>query len=128
MGLLDNVFVPLAKNMIDLFVDNTSNLTRIVTVYDELANTESETTTVVSVKTSPPYPYDSRMIDNNTIIAGDVRALVSEQSLVDAGMTIVFNSETKYFLTVGGVNYSVLDAKRYASGDEVAVTELHLRS
>ena len=129
MGMLDEVMRGLPKDLIDLFVDNDATLMKRVTVYNELTDTEAVTNTPVDLKVSPPFPYDSYRIDDKTILMDDLMVLVSAKDLDDLGFSleIVPGEEVKHFLTIAEVTYSVMNKKRYASGDQVALYELQLR-
>lgn len=129
MGMLDEVMRGLSPDLIDLFVSNESVITRRTTVYNEITDAETVTDTTAELKVSPPFPYDTYTIDDKTILSGDLRTLVPAQTLDELGFSLEIssNEEAKLFLTLGGVTYSVMGTKRYASGDQVALYEIHLR-
>lgn len=130
MGMLDEVMRGLGKDLIDLFVDNEATLIKRVTTYDEITDTETTDDTTEVLKVSPPFPYDTFKVDDKTILADDLMVLVPAKVLdeLSFSLDVVPNSETTYFLTIAGVTYSLMNKKRYASGDQVALYELQLRN
>lgn len=83
------------------------------------AGTQTET-----VNCSPPAEYAEKMVDHTTIIAGDMKMLISAE-----GLTLIPDMQKNVVWTVlfDGIEYKLLKATTIHSGGQVAAYSLHLR-
>lgn len=127
MGFLDEVFRDVSESLVNLFVDTPVTLTRTVATYNSDTNTESVSEDSVSVKASPPFPFNVRDIDNKAVLAQDLMILIPAKTLEDQNFDPVPDSDTTVIIKVGGRDYSVVKVKKFTSGDQVALYEMQIR-
>ncbi len=129
MGNFDEIFGTAGEEIIDLFVEQQSKLTRIVMTYNPLTAVESATIAAeVLVKISPPYPYDMREIDGKSIMYTDTRSYVSAKVISDLNFDITPASEVQIYCEFpDGRRFKVVNFSPIYSGDSAALYALQLR-
>ena len=80
MTKFDDIFVPLAEQLVDDTFGFAATHRRVTRTYDVTLgkNTESNADTPVTI--TPPAPYEQRRIDGTVIQLGDQRIMISSRS------------------------------------------------
>lgn len=89
-------------------------------VYNEATGKVVETVTNVSRKVSPPYEFDKRLVNGDTIKATDLKVIVAASGLS-------FTPSIGNQLTLDGTSYHVLNVSPHYTGELIAAYTLHLR-
>ncbi len=83
--------------------------------------TTNPTPTEVTVKISPPFPFDKELIDGDLILSTDLKTLM-------AGKDSPFIPKEAQLMTFKGQVYTIITVSPIHSGEEVAAFELQLRA
>jgi hypothetical protein len=116
----DNIFVPLAKQLIDGTFGFTATHRRIARTFDPVTGKNAESVTDTSVKITPPNPYNQRQINDTTILQGDQMIMMSGES------GIVPNDNDKF--VIGGNVWKVVAVNPIVSGEQSAAYSIQLRN
>jgi hypothetical protein len=115
----DNIFVPLAKKLIDATFGFTATLRKVTQSYDAGTGKTTDSNSDTAVKVTPPKPYQTRHINNTTILEGDAWVTMSTQSSVVPELNDRF--------IISGVTWQVVRIDPIVSGEETAAYKVQLR-
>lgn len=116
----DNIFVPLATQLVDQTFGFNATHRRIVRSYDASTGKNSESVTDTTVKITPPSPFTQRQINDTTILQGDQQVIMSSAS------GIVPNDNDKF--VIGGNVWKVVAVNPIVSGELSAAYTVQLRN
>lgn len=120
MTVLDDKLVPKALELINKF-GLTATYTTEDKTYDTATRKSVLVTTDFTVKVTPPFGYDERLITTEIIRADDSFILI-------AGSGLQFTPKMGDFVTIKGVKWRVARSQPLYSGEQVAAYQLQLRS
>lgn len=116
----DNIFVPLATQLIDNTFGFDATHRRVSRTYDPATGKNTESNTDTSVKITPPSPYNERRIDNTLIQVGDMMVMMSSNAGIRPRLDDLFVIGSDIWRVAGPV-------KPIVSGEETAAYEIQLR-
>jgi hypothetical protein len=119
MTSLDNVFVPLATNMLNQF-GATATFRKITRTFDPATRKNTVSRKNTTVKMKPPEPYNVNRINGTTIQAGDLTTMIS-------GEALTFVPTTNDLIAYLGTDWQIVTVSPIVSGDSTAAYELQLR-
>lgn len=115
----DQIFVPLATQLIDNTFGFDATHRRQSRTYDPATGKNTVSNTDTTVKITPPNPYDQRRIDNTLIQQGDMMIMMSSNSGIVPQLSdkFVINSQT----------WQIVNVKPIVSGEQTAAYDIQLR-
>ena len=119
MTKFDDIFVPLAEQLVDDTFGFDATHRRVTRSYDVATGKNTSTSSDVSVKITPPAPYEQRRIDGTVIQLGDQRVIMSSRSGVVP--------QSADFFIIGGQTWQVVAIFPIVSGEQTAAYEVQLR-
>lgn len=126
--VLDDILVPKAKDLIDRFGKVATFKVQSSETYDTATGITGETETEVSVKVTPPSPYNDRLVDNDLIRAGDMQIAFAPTALDETtGVAISFTPENGMKVVLDSATWKVERVNSVYSGDSIALYVLTLR-
>ena len=125
-GGLDDSLTATAIELIQEFGKDVSYTNRVYSDPSDNQTAEgdlssSSTSTVYDAVISPPEPFDSDMIDGNTVRFGDTNAFIQGQELS-------FSPNISDSLIIDGFIFTIIGFSPLYSGNLIAAYNLHLRS
>jgi hypothetical protein len=118
---LDTKLVPRAKALLDRYGMTVSVKARGGTANYKTGEVESPgDSTYTGVKITPPFPYEHREIDGDTIRLGDAKSYLAAQDLS-------FTPIIGMMLTIGSEMWAIVGVGVVRTGDSVALYQLQLR-
>ncbi len=133
MGLMNDVFGPLAPALVELFVDTKRVFRRREVVYDPTDGSAVPTDTNASFLSGPPTPFSKGELGknfggtDNNIKAGDNAMIVATAHYEAENFDIEPTSNAQVFVTVEGQEYMILGVNPFDAGDGNVAIRLHLR-
>lgn len=128
MTALDDKLVPKAKELIDKFGKVVVFKVRSSKSYDTATLVASKTETDVSVKVTPPSPYNARLVDNDLIRDGDMQIAFSPTAIDETTrVAITFTPEEGMIVVVDSANWKIVRINSIYSGESIALWVLTLR-
>ena len=119
MTAFDDIFVPLAEQLVDNTFGFSATHRRVTRTFDPVTGKNTDNNADVSVKITPPAPYDQRRIDGTIIQIGDQWIIISSASgVVPRG--------TDFFI-IGGSIWQVVTIQPIVSGEQTAAYQVQLR-
>lgn len=115
----DNIFVPLAGQLVDDTFGFAATHRRVTRTYDPATGKNTNSNADTSVVITPPAPYEQRRIDGTLIQLGDQRIMMSSRS------GVVPQSADQFI--IGGVTWQVVAIFPIVSGEQTAAYEVQLR-
>lgn len=115
----DNIFVPLAEQLIDKTFGFAVTHRREARTYDPVTGKNTTSNTDTPILITPPAPYALRRINNTTVIEGDQWAKMSSAS------GIVPASGDKF--VIGSVVWQVIRVEPIVSGELTAAYTVQMR-
>lgn len=116
----DQIFVPLAEQLIDGTFGFDATHRRVTRTYDPVTGKNTESNADTTVKITPPSPYNERRIDNTLIQVGDMMIMMSAKSGIRPQLDDLF--------IIGGNIWRVAGpVKPIVSGEETPAYEIQLR-
>ena len=119
MTQFDDIFVPLAGQLIDDTFGFTATHRRVSRTYNVATGKNVERNTDTSIKITPPAPYEQRRIDGTVIQLGDQRIMLSSRAGVIPQSADLF--------IIGGQTWQVITVFPIISGEQTAAYEVQLR-
>jgi hypothetical protein len=119
MTQFDDIFVPLAEQLIDDTFGFTATHRRVTRTYDVATGKNTNSNADTSVKITPPAPYEQRRIDGTIIQIGDQRTMISSK----AGIVPI----SADLFIIGGATWQVITILPIVSGEQTAAYEIQLR-
>ena len=119
MTKFDDIFVPLAEQLVDDTFGLSVTHRRVTRTYDPATGKNSVSNSDTTVVVTPPAPYEQRRIDGTVIQLGDQRIIQSSKS------GIVPQSADLY--VIGGQTWQVVAIFPIVSGESTAAYEVQLR-
>ena len=136
---LDKALIPAANTLIQTYGKSSQYVDVTYSDYDPVAGTSSvESTTVYTVKVTPPYPFDKFLVDGTTIQASDKKCLIAAQNIqftpktgdrLNFDVSVPDYSQWPPTSPTGPqwVVYDIIGVWPIYSGEEPCAYELHLR-
>lgn len=115
----DNIFVPLAEQLVDNTFGFDATHRRVTRSYDVTTGKNTVSNADTTVKITPPAPFEQRRIDGTLIQLGDQQIIMSSASGVVPKTTDLF--------VIGGVIWQVVRIEPIVSGELTAAYSLQLR-
>jgi hypothetical protein len=115
----DQIFVPLATQLIDQTFGFDATHRRQTRTYDPATGKNTTSNSDTTVKITPPNPYDQRRIDNTLIQQGDMMIMMSSNSGIVPTLSDKF--------VIGAGTWQVVNIKPIVSGEQTAAYEIQLR-
>jgi hypothetical protein len=115
----DNIFVPLAEQLIDKTFGFSVTHRREARTYDPATRLNTVSNTDTAVLITPPAPYAIRRINGTTVLDGDQWTKMSSAS------GIIPTSADKFI--IGGVTWQVVRVEPIVSGEQTAAYTIQLR-
>lgn len=115
----DNIFVPLASQLIDATFGFDATHRRQTRTFDVDTGKNTTSNSDTTVKITPPNPYSQNRIDGTLIQQGDMMIMMSS----NAG--IVPQLSDKF--VIGGNIWQVVNVKPIVSGEQTAAYDIQLR-
>lgn len=119
MTKFDDIFVPLATQLVDNTFGFDATHRRVTRTYDPATGKNTVSNADTTVKITPPSPYDQRRIDGTLIQLGDQRIMISSASGVVPQSADLF--------VIGGATWQVVAIFPIVSGESTAAYEVQLR-
>lgn len=119
MTKFDDIFVPLATQLVDNTFGFAVTHRRVTRTYDPATGKNAVSNADTSVTITPPSPYDQRRIDGTLIQLGDQRIIMSSNS----GIT----PQSADLFIIGGATWQVVAIFPIVSGEQTAAYEVQLR-
>ncbi len=119
MTQFDDIFVPLAQQLVDDTFGFAATHRRVARTYDPVTGKNTESNSDTSVTITPPAPYEQRRIDGTLIQLGDQRTMISSRSGVVPKSADLF--------IIGGATWQVVAVFPIVSGEQTAAYEIQLR-
>ena len=119
MTKFDDIFVPLAEQLIDDTFGFDATHRRVTRTYDPATGKNASSNADTTVTITPPAPYEQRRIDGTLIQLGDQRIMMSAKSAVVPQSADLF--------IIGGVTWQVVAIFPIVSGESTAAYEVQLR-
>lgn len=119
MTKFDDIFVPLAEQLIDDTFGFSVTHRRVTRTYDVSTGKNAVSNSDTSVTITPPAPYEQRRIDGTVIQLGDQRIMLSAKSGIVP--------ESTDFFIIGGQTWQVVAIFPIVSGEQTAAYEVQLR-
>ncbi len=119
MTVLDDELVPVAKQMLD---DFGRDVVYVVDagVFDPATSTVTDSKTDEAVKIVPPFPYERRFEDGDTIVEGDMLSYMAAQN---SPVTPILGATIKD----GSQHWKIVNVDPIYSGNSLALWKLQLR-
>lgn len=117
--LFDNIFVPLAKQLIDATFGFSAVYRAETKTFSAATGKNSVSAVDTAVKITPPAPYDQRRIDGTIVVEGDQWIMMSSAS----GVVPKGNDK----MVIGGSIWMIVRIKPIVSGEQTAAYEVQLR-
>ncbi len=121
MTKFDDIFVPLAKNLINETFGFTATLRRETRTFVPATGKNTATSTDYSVKITPPSPFNRKKFPDAAFEDGDMMTMVAGD-----GLTIV-PSPVSDFLVYAGTVWQVMMVLPIVSGEQTAAYRLQVR-
>lgn len=119
MTKFDDIFVPLAVQLVDDTFGFDATHRRVTRTYDPATGKNAVSNADTTVKITPPAPYSQRRIDGTIIQLGDQQIIMSSASgVVPVG--------TDFFI-IGGLAWQVVAIFPIVSGEQTSAYEVQLR-
>ena len=115
----DNIFVPLATQLVDNTFGFDATHRRVTRSYDPDTGKNTVSNADTTVKITPPSPYDERRIDGTLIQIGDEQIIMSSNSGVVP--------QTSDLFVIGGNIWQVVRISPIVSGELTAAYSVQLR-
>lgn len=115
----DNIFVPLASQLIDSTFGFEATHRRQTRTFNVDTGKSTASNSDTTVKITPPNPYSQSRIDDTLIKQGDQMIMMSSNS------GIVPQLSDKFI--IGGATWQVVFIKPIVSGEQTAAYEIQLR-
>jgi hypothetical protein len=119
MTKFDDIFVPLASQLIDDTFGFDVTHRRVTRAYDPATGKNTSSNADTTIKITPPAPYEQRRIDGTLIQLGDQRIMISSASGVVPISADLF--------IIGGQTWQVVAIFPIISGESTAAYEVQLR-
>lgn len=119
MTQFDDIFVPLAAQLIDGTFGFDVTHRRVKRVYNAATGKNVETNTDTTISVTPPSPYENRQIDGTLIQIGDQWIMMSSASGIVPTLT-------DFFLISGGT-WQVVRVDPIVSGEQTPAYRIQLR-
>lgn len=120
MTAFDDIFVPLAEQLVDGTFGFNATHRRVTRTYDASTGKNTESNADTTVKITPPNPYNQRQINDTTILQGDQWVIMSSAS------GIVPQDNDKF--VIGGNVWKVVAIQPIVSGEQTAAYQVQLRN
>jgi hypothetical protein len=119
MTKFDDIFVPLAEQLIDDTFGFAVTHRRVTRTYDPATGKNTNSNSDTSITVTPPAPYEQRRIDGTVIQLGDQRIMISSRTGIVP--------ESADLFIIGGVTWQVVAIFPIVSGEQTAAYEVQLR-
>jgi len=115
----DQIFVPLATQLIDNTFGFNATHRRQTRTYDPATGKNTTSNSDTTVKITPPNPYAQSRIDGTLIQQGDQMIMMSSNSGIVPTLSDKF--------VISGQTWQVVQVKPIVSGEQTAAYEIQLR-
>lgn len=119
MTQFDDIFVPLAEQLIDATFGFDVTHRRVARTYDAATGKNVERNTDTTVKVTPPSPYSNHQIDGTIIQIGDQWIMMSSAAAIVPTLT-------DFFIISGGT-WQVVRVEPIVSGEQTPAYRIQLR-
>lgn len=115
----DQIFVPLATQLIDNTFGFDATHRRQTRTYDPATGKNTTSNSDTTVKITPPNPYAQNRIDGTLIQIGDQMIMMSSNSGIEPQLSDKF--------IISGKTWQIVMVKPIVSGEQTAAYEIQLR-
>jgi len=119
MTKFDDIFVPLAEQLIDDTFGLSATHRRVTRTYDPATGKNTESNSDTTIVVTPPAPYEQRRIDGTVIQLGDQRVMMSSKAGIVPESTDIF--------IISGQTWQAVAIFPIVSGESTAAYEVQLR-
>lgn len=119
MTQFDDIFVPLAEQLVDNTFGFNATHRRVTRTYDPATGKNTESNADTTVKITPPSPYNQRQIDGTIVQIGDQWVIMSSASGVVPSVTDLF--------VIGDLTWQVVRIEPIVSGEQTAAYRVQMR-
>ena len=131
MGLFDELFQGMAQVITELFVNTPATFIRLKDEYDPKSGVSvSVELDRVEALITPPFPFDIKQVDGESVMSQDLQAIVPALELLkDDGTTFdpIPTTEVSISVETRGRSYRAARVEVFSGGDEDAMYGLQLR-